>query len=54
MPTYEFRAPDGTILRSPEDSAPGDALSVRVAGGRFGVERTTNDPYIPPTAQEAS
>lgn len=48
------QAPDGTILRSPEDSAPGDALSVRVAGGRFGVERTANDPYIPPTAQEAS
>ncbi|MEE1651996.1 exodeoxyribonuclease VII large subunit [Brachybacterium sp. J144] len=44
------QAPDGTILRRPEDSTVGDALSVRVAGGRFGVERTETDPYTPPAA----
>ena len=48
------QTPDGGILRSPDDSAPGDALSVRVAGGRFGVERTAQDPYIPPTHEETS
>jgi len=48
------QTPDGGILRSPDDSAPGDALSVRVAGGRFGVERTEQDPYIPPTHEETS
>ena len=40
---------DGTIIRAPEESAAGQALSVRVAGGRFGVERTLSDPYTPPT-----
>ena len=39
---------DGTIIRAPEHSAAGQALSVRVAGGRFGVERTETDPYTPP------
>lgn len=48
------QTPDGGILRSPDDSTPGDALSVRVAGGRFGVERTAQDPYIPPTHEETS
>ncbi|UVY85539.1 exodeoxyribonuclease VII large subunit [Brachybacterium sp. NBEC-018] len=48
------QTPDGGVLRSPDDSAPGDALSVRVAGGRFGVERTAQDPYIPPTHEETS
>ncbi|MCW1805694.1 exodeoxyribonuclease VII large subunit [Brachybacterium squillarum] len=48
------QTPDGGILRSPDDSTPGDALSVRVAGGRFGVQRTAQDPYIPPTHEETS
>ncbi|MGO1481744.1 MAG: exodeoxyribonuclease VII large subunit [Brachybacterium sp.] len=39
---------DGTIIRAPEHSAAGQALSVRVAGGRFGVERTETDPSTPP------
>ena len=38
---------DGTIIRAPEESAAGQALSVRVAGGRFGVERTRTHPYTP-------
>jgi exodeoxyribonuclease VII large subunit len=39
---------DGTIVRAP-DAAPVDtALSVRVAGGRFGAVRTQDDPYTPP------
>ncbi len=44
------QTPDGTIVRSPEKGADGDALSVRVAGGRFGVTRTAEDPYIPPAS----
>lgn len=40
---------DGTIVRAPEQTEPGQALSVRGAGGRFGVERTADDPYTPPT-----
>ncbi|HEX7351597.1 exodeoxyribonuclease VII large subunit [Brachybacterium sp.] len=39
---------DGTIVRTPEQPAVGQPLSVRVAGGRFGVERTESDPYLPP------
>lgn len=39
---------DGTIIRDPAQPATGEALSVRVAGGRFGVERTEHDPYTPP------
>ena len=39
---------EGTIVREPEQSTVGQPLSVRVAGGRFGVERTTADPYQPP------
>ena len=39
---------DGTIIRSPDQPEIGQALSVRVAGGRFGAERTGSDPYIPP------
>jgi len=39
---------DGGIVRAPEQTAVGDALSVRVAGGRFGVERAETDPYTPP------
>ncbi|MGY5766658.1 exodeoxyribonuclease VII large subunit [Brachybacterium sp. DNPG3] len=41
---------DGGIVRHPDDSAIDQALSVRVAGGRFGVRRTVEDPYTPPTA----
>lgn len=41
---------DGTIVRSPDSSAPGEPLSVRVAGGRFGVQRTADDPAAPPAA----
>ncbi|GAA1488973.1 exodeoxyribonuclease VII large subunit [Brachybacterium sacelli] len=44
------QSPDGTIVRAPEATSVGEALSVRVAGGRFGVERTETDPYIPPAA----
>ena len=40
---------DGTIVRAPEQTAPGHALSVRAAGGRFGVERTEHDPYTLPS-----
>lgn len=39
---------EGTIVRAPEQSEIGQSLSVRVAGGRFGVERTESDPYTPP------
>ena len=39
---------EGTIVREPEQSTVGQPLSVRVAGGRFGVERITADPYQPP------
>ncbi|MDN5820263.1 MAG: exodeoxyribonuclease VII large subunit [Brachybacterium sp.] len=39
---------DGTIIRSPDHPDIGQPLSVRVAGGRFGVERTESDPYTPP------
>lgn len=45
---------DGAIIRSPEGVEIGQALSIRVAGGRFGAERTAEDPYIPPTAPAAS
>lgn len=37
--------PDGRIVRAPDDAAPGDRLSIRVAAGRFGAERTADDPY---------
>jgi exodeoxyribonuclease VII large subunit len=40
---------DGTIVRSPEASAVGEALSVRVAGGRFGALHVDEDPYTPPS-----
>ncbi|GAA1297507.1 MULTISPECIES: exodeoxyribonuclease VII large subunit [Brachybacterium] len=43
------QASDGTIIRTPESSAEGDQLSVRVAGGRFGVVHVDSDPYTPPT-----
>lgn len=43
------QSPDGTIVRSPDASAVGDPLSVRVAGGRFGVQHVETDPYTPPT-----
>ncbi|MGP5051767.1 exodeoxyribonuclease VII large subunit [Brachybacterium alimentarium] len=43
------QAPDGTIIRTPASSAEGDQLSVRVAGGRFGVVHVDSDPYTPPT-----
>ena len=39
---------EGTIIRSPDQPDVGQALSVRVAGGRFGAERTDADPYTPP------
>ncbi|GAA1316854.1 exodeoxyribonuclease VII large subunit [Brachybacterium tyrofermentans] len=42
------QSPDGTIVRSPDATAVGDPLSVRVAGGRFGVEHVDTDPYTPP------
>lgn len=42
----------GAVIRSPEDSTVGEPLSVRVAGGRFGVQRTDIDPYTPPTLNE--
>ncbi|MGP9538897.1 exodeoxyribonuclease VII large subunit [Brachybacterium sp. AOP43-C2-M15] len=45
---------DGTIVRSPEQSAVGQALSVRVAGGRFGVEHAATDPYTPPAQPMSS
>ncbi|MBB5830715.1 exodeoxyribonuclease VII large subunit [Brachybacterium aquaticum] len=40
---------DGTIVRDAAGADVGQALSVRVAGGRFGAERTAHDPYVPPT-----
>ena len=43
------QAADGTIVRAPDQTEIGQALSVRSAGGRFGVERTVHDPYTPPT-----
>ncbi|WP_227873211.1 exodeoxyribonuclease VII large subunit [Brachybacterium ginsengisoli] len=39
---------EGTIIRAPDQPGVGQALSVRVAGGRFGVERVEHDPYTPP------
>ncbi len=39
----------GVVIRSPEQAPVGAALSVRVASGRFGAERTEHDPYEPPT-----
>lgn len=45
--------PGGTIIRSPEQSEIRQSLSVRVAGGRFGVERTATDPYTPPAQPTA-
>ncbi|MDN6301916.1 MAG: exodeoxyribonuclease VII large subunit [Brachybacterium sp.] len=45
--------PGGTIMRSPAQSEIGQSLSVRVAGGRFGVERTATDPYTPPAQPTA-
>ena len=44
---------DGTIIRSPDQPEIGQALSVRVAGGRFGAERTESDPYTPPPQPSA-
>lgn len=46
------QTPEGGIIREPGATTPGEALSVRVAGGRFGVTRTEHDPYIPPTDPE--
>src|SRR5699024_2172089 len=43
----------GTIIRSPDQPEIGQALSVRVAGGRFGAERTESDPYTPPPQPSA-
>ncbi|WP_193103333.1 exodeoxyribonuclease VII large subunit [Brachybacterium sp. FME24] len=42
------QAADGAIVRTPEETAVGDALSVRVAGGRFGAQHVDTDPYTPP------
>ena len=42
---------DGTIIRAPEQSEVGEALSVRVAGGRFGALHVDTDPYSPPAPQ---
>lgn len=42
---------DGTIIRAPEQSEVGEALSVRVAGGRFGALHVDTDPYTPPAPQ---
>ncbi|MFE5777200.1 exodeoxyribonuclease VII large subunit [Brachybacterium sp. NPDC056505] len=42
------QTPDGTIVRAPESAPVDAALSVRVAGGRFGALRTEHDPYTPP------
>ena len=39
---------DGTIIREPDQTSVGQSLSVRVAGGRFGAERSETDPYTPP------
>ena len=38
----------GTVVRDPQQAAVDQALSVRVAAGRFGVRRTEDDPYQPP------
>lgn len=38
----------GTVVRDPHQAAVDQALSVRVAAGRFGVRRTEDDPYQPP------
>ncbi|UYG16918.1 exodeoxyribonuclease VII large subunit [Brachybacterium huguangmaarense] len=38
----------GAVVRSPEQAPVGAALSVRVASGRFGAERTELDPYESP------
>ncbi|MFQ6485819.1 exodeoxyribonuclease VII large subunit [Brachybacterium epidermidis] len=38
----------GTVVRDPQQAAVDQALSVRVAAGRFGVRRTEDDPYRPP------
>ncbi len=38
----------GAVVRSPEQAPVGAALSVRVASGRFGAERTDLDPYESP------
>lgn len=38
----------GTVVRDPQQAAVDQALSVRVAAGRFGVRRTEDDPYKPP------
>ncbi|MFC0673024.1 exodeoxyribonuclease VII large subunit [Brachybacterium hainanense] len=45
---------DGAVIRSPEHTDVGQALSVRVAGGRFGVRRTTEDPYTPPVTDSST
>lgn len=42
----------GTVVRSPQQVPVGAALSVRVASGRFGAERTEHDPYAPPATPE--
>ena len=44
---------DGTIVRSPEASSVGEALSVRVAGGRFGALHVDEDPYTPPAPDDS-
>ena len=44
----------GGVVRSPEHAPVGAALSVRVAGGRFGAERTAHDPYTPPASPDAA
>ncbi|WP_114854532.1 exodeoxyribonuclease VII large subunit [Brachybacterium sp. YJGR34] len=41
------QSPDGAVIRSPEETAVDHDLSVRVAGGRFGVRRIEHDPYTP-------
>ncbi|HIY24759.1 MAG TPA: exodeoxyribonuclease VII large subunit [Candidatus Brachybacterium merdigallinarum] len=46
------QTPDGALVRSPEQAPPGQPLSVRVAGGRFGAERAEHDPYLPLTAPD--
>ncbi len=43
---------DGEVVRSPAATQAGDALSIRVAGGRFGAQRSDEDPYTPPALQD--
>lgn len=44
----------GTVVRDPAQAPVGTPLSVRVEDGRFGVERTEDDPLPPPAAPGAA